>query len=736
MRKEEFLSVVFILLSLLAKANHFNQESLDSLRTVLQSETKHAVRAQAYEDLASLYSFNNDSALHYSHDFLNEAMASKDSFLIADAYYDLANYHYYYNYDSTLFYAKKHLEWAYITTDTTWIADAYNLLAYAYSQKGEISASLESYEQALNYYQLSGDSSMISACYINIGYTVSFSKEQVSSLNYFLKGLNVATTISDTSLMSDAYYNIAYYYERIKDYHSAFNYYKKSLDFSLSINQPDSNSVCLTYSDLAGISHFLNLPDNFNFYMKLSHSYLPKTQNSYDKANLYYSYFARYNDTGLIDSAQHYCEGLDEILNNNSFDILKAYALQQKGRLNLLENNYQQSISYFNQSITLFSKHNSIESFSETYGYIAKAYAALNQFENAYIWLQKSLSISDTLNLDAVKSSLAEFEQEKSFEAEMQRNKLEMQLDQELIRNANFKIKTKLRLSMLGLILFGGLIIFYSFYQRRTKKNNQLLSTKNKLIEEQKTLMQQQLLQLLDSENKLMDLNRTKDKFFSIIAHDLRNPFHTIISLTNLLLQKEDIVNTNYGNKILANLNKTASYGSSLLENLLEWSKTQTGRIVPKPEPIDLVDCIQQIITDNNAMLLGKNIKVKLETQLVPKVSADKNMLRTIIRNLLHNAIKFSYENSEVIIRTSLINDKVQTQIIDCGIGIGKEEIAKLFTIDRQVRHVGTNKESGSGLGLVICKEFVEKNKGEIAVESEYGKGSTFSFTLPAILRG
>lgn len=231
-----------------------------------------------------------------------------------------------------------------------------------------------------------------------------------------------------------------------------------------------------------------------------------------------------------------------------------------------------------------------------------------------------------------------------------------------------------------------------------------------------------------ESEKQLKELNATKDKLFSIIAHDLRTPFSNIIGLSDLLL--ENIIDFEESEKYIKILNKSAKNSLVLLDNLLNWSKSQTGQLNFKPEKIIFSKVISKIISLNKLSAKNKNIIINYISSVEIEVYADENMLKTVLRNLISNAIKFTNVGGNINIYAILKQDYVEITISDDGIGMNEEKIKDLFDISSKTT-LGTANENGSGLGLVLCKEFVMKNKGEIWVESKEGKGSSFKFTLP-----
>jgi two-component system sensor histidine kinase/response regulator len=230
---------------------------------------------------------------------------------------------------------------------------------------------------------------------------------------------------------------------------------------------------------------------------------------------------------------------------------------------------------------------------------------------------------------------------------------------------------------------------------------------------------------------ELKDLNATKDKFFSIIAHDLKNPFNTLMGFTELMLDNLQDYSYDKLKEFIGILHDTSKQSYNLLENLLEWSRSQTGRMQMDATSLDIHDMIVENINLLANLAGKKKIILHNDSQPGSHVMADSNMMHTVIRNLISNAIKYTHEGGSIVIDSVLKQDNYEISIADNGIGIKPENIAKLFRIDVNYSTHGTADETGTGLGLVLCKEFVTRNGGKIWVESEFGKGSTFRFTLP-----
>ncbi len=238
-------------------------------------------------------------------------------------------------------------------------------------------------------------------------------------------------------------------------------------------------------------------------------------------------------------------------------------------------------------------------------------------------------------------------------------------------------------------------------------------------------------LRIFKQNEELIELNATKDKFFSIIAHDLRNPFNGLQALSMLLLRNYLEYDAKQVMEILELIQQSAERGVSLLENLLEWSRVQTGRIEYTPEVFSLSELVDESIS----LLLNQSDKkqIKLETTVSKdiQVFADRNMTFTVLRNLISNAIKFTFKEGNVTIGAEPQQNFIRVSVADNGTGILPDFQERLFKLGKNFSTKGTANESGTGLGLILCKDFVDKQGGDIWVESVYEKGSTFIFTIP-----
>ena len=250
------------------------------------------------------------------------------------------------------------------------------------------------------------------------------------------------------------------------------------------------------------------------------------------------------------------------------------------------------------------------------------------------------------------------------------------------------------------------------------------LKKKNDLLEKQK--------------KELHDLNATKDKFFSIIAHDLKNPLSSLLSLSELLFHEYEMYDHKTKKEFIKLIYEGSQNTYKLSENLLTWSHSQRGKVVFNPVNLNLRELIDENAILFNQNAIEKGICMKSEVNEDSYFNTDRDLVNTVIRNLLANAIKFTPQKGEVSISARILSGKDQNETIeisvkDSGIGISQKNMENLFNIEKNQSTPGTNGEKGTGLGLILCKEFIEKCEGKIWVESKIGKGSEFKFTLPNI---
>ena len=283
----------------------------------------------------------------------------------------------------------------------------------------------------------------------------------------------------------------------------------------------------------------------------------------------------------------------------------------------------------------------------------------------------------------------------------------------------------------------------YRFISKPWDKNDLVLTVREALrsYEQAMTILKQNEelkelnagleLKVEQRTQELRELNATKDKFFSIIAHDLKNPFNTLLGFSDLILTNLNIYKKEQIHDFVNIIHTTSKNAYSLLENLLEWSRSQTGRIQMEPEQINLYNLVEENMELLKGIAEKKRIILTNDIKKDCTAYADQNMINTVIRNLATNALKYTAKGGKVNILSDKKDDKVIITVADTGVGIKPENLDKLFRIDGNFSLKGTDDETGTGLGLILCKEFIRKNNGELKVTSVFGQGSKFFFSIP-----
>jgi signal transduction histidine kinase len=274
------------------------------------------------------------------------------------------------------------------------------------------------------------------------------------------------------------------------------------------------------------------------------------------------------------------------------------------------------------------------------------------------------------------------------------------------------------------IVIIAVLVVIIAINLRSKQKANRMLAERN-------TQITQTLEKLSISEKELQKLNQSKDRIFTVVAHDLRNPVAAVTGFSELLNENFDQFSVETQKDYLLQIVQGTHRIQNLLENLLVWARAQMKAVKYEPSDLKVEKLIEDCLKEHKANLDHKKITCQLNIQEDCIIYADRDMMHAVCRNLLMNAIKFSFPGGKVWISAKRLNDQCEITITDEGIGIQPEIQEKLFDPNETVTSQGTSGESGSGLGLVICKDFLEKNQGSIRVESASGNGSSFMIRLP-----
>lgn len=658
---------------------------------------------------------------------LNKTETNKEN--LADNYNNLADLYSHRDIDSAYFFVKKALEISKKAGYKNGEAEAYYLLSYFDDRTGKLEEAIENQEKAINIYTELGDSSYLVGCYNNLGVLYSYGTDQKTSLEYFIKAMNLAEEINETFALSEAYSNIGSNYEFLKEYVSALKYYNKALEVDLKSN--NKHNIAFSYITIGSINLKLQRYESARDSLMKAKQLISLVDDNYRKTELYINLADYFIETLQLDSARNHIEIARKLNSKENYKRLNADILTLEGDLLLKQKKYSESLVFYDNAIEQYLKQKVHDVLYDIYMNKSIALSELGKHEKAYEILKQAQKLNDDFKPQEIAKTLGEFEHAEELKEEKEKLRLEQEILNEKSKNDIILIKAKLHGAIFSIAFLMAIIILIIYFYVVKRKHNSILEENYKVIQEQKTQLEENFLELKTHENKLIQLNATKDKFFSIIAHDLKNPFNVLIGLSDIVISDPDVRHSEDFEQIIDGIFQTAKSGYNLLDNLLEWARSQTGEIDFKPAMINMTEIVSINTTFFKESAKTKKIEINNFIPSNLKIFADYNMVNFVVRNILNNAIKFSFLNGKIEIKASQTDDYYIFSIQDYGIGMNKETGDKLFKIESTNPKPGTANEMGTGLGLIICKEFVEKNGGEIWVESQERKGSCFYFKLP-----
>ena len=565
--------------------------------------------------------------------------------------------------------------------------------------EGDFNKAIEQFLKAMEIFQNINDSVGIAKVYSRLGLTHYLLRSLDKSLEYN----RLALTISEKTNKKDIeniYNNIGLVYMLKDQIDSSLYYFEKSIIKATEVN--NTTVVLYSYGNIACI--YLSqekFKKALNIYIKVGEL----CEELGDKIGLSVTY-------GKISTV--YCK----LAEHTNIDSEK-------------KNYYKLSVKNAHNALRYAEEINSLTHMSYAYNYLAFSYKGLKDFKNAFEYAEEYICSSDSLyNINKVK----EIEKlETKYKTEQQKIKIESitkekKLKEDVIKKQNQIILIVISAFFLILIL----LIFVFILYRNKKIANDLLNQRNEDIKNQRGEIAGQRDNLSELAFELKKSNKTKNKFFSILAHDLKNPFQSILGFSELL--KKQALNDNFSNseKFAGYIYDTTKKTYTLLENLLNWAKVQRGVMKYQPDKFNLIELIDDCIEINEGTAKSKDISLLSVVNPEIEIFVDKYMFSTIIRNLISNAIKFNERGGKITVKSEMSEPgEINILVIDSGIGIKKENISKIFKLDHSSSVKGTENEIGTGLGLLVCKEFAEKNNGYLKIKSKVGEGSTFILTVP-----
>ncbi len=684
------MGILFICLLVLLNSNTIKADiSVDTIQVSIRNMPNDTIKVLELAKLAKKYTkYQIDTSLILGNDALRLAQSLDYEYGVAYSFYVLGIvYKYYGDYDKSIDCSQKAFEIFGNLNNESYKGLSLNSLGTLHKRKGDYEASLSSYLQGLLIFNELKDSSLIASIINNIANLYLEMKQYDKALEFQLQNLEIKKKLELHDKIPVVLINIGGIYLKRKEYKIALDYYKEALDL------------------------------------------IPIEVNNYDKVLLVNNMGLIYYVTDRYSEANNYYLKALELEEKIGEKSLKISTLKGIGFVLIKTDKFSEGEKYLIESLQLAKELGELRKQSEIADYLSSAYENKKQYKNSLIYSKLYTELKDSiLDLEKIKQITS---LEQKYEAEKREHQIaslekEQAFQQLEITNKELENRKK-SLQRNALIIAVVLILLIAMYYRLDNKKRKKI---NVLLKKQNTKISYQRKEIVQQNEKLLESNKTKDKLFQIIAHDLRSPLVSIDSLTQLIpywVEEQDY-------KSLRKLSKTLELSVnnvlSLIDNLLNWALNQQGEFPYKPERLRLKENIIETIEVYSSIADIKKIDLKFKILKDAMVFADKNMLFTVMRNLLNNAVKFTPEKGEIEVGIDYNQKFARVWVKDTGIGIPKEKKDMVFQLANG-NGKGTKGETGNGLGLFFCKEFVAMNNGEISIESDAGKGTTITFTIP-----
>lgn len=659
----------------------FGQSNVDSLKAVLSvSEGKEKIKLLV--KLGYLLSSENPKeAIKFLDEAIELASKSDNKWSLADAYFNkgVALWHL-----GEITKSDEQYELAIPIYEE--VKDSLNLIkvlnsqAINYNLKGNIEQTFKTFFQSLDYAKKIGDRATIVNTLLNIGVTYDNNGDHSNCLKYYYEALGIVDE-KDKATIALLQSYIAEVYLVQKNFVKAEEYLKKAIDNSKISN--DTNSLIWAYSSLGKIEQ--------------------------EKKN--YSQAERYFKESLL-----LAEKID-------FKLEIIHSLTDLGKFYAATNRLKESEGYLNKALSLAKELNSLSDLSIIYSDLYLLYQKRQDYKNALEYHQMYKAVSDSLFIISNNEKIAELQSKhelKRVEREKELLKHENELQKKVISSQ------KIIALVISLFTIASIIFIWVLLRNR----NKILKAKDELLVKHEEINAHRK-EISQKNDELANLNATKDKFFSIIAHDLRNPIAAFVNISDLLEQDFDRLSESDKKEIIGQMSISSKNLIRLLENLLTWARISNNKIEIYPEKLILSDIVESSITPY--LQSAQNKKIKIRTNILNNIviDSDKFIIQTIIGNLINNAIKFSSSLSEILISLVVNPNNYVLSIKDQGIGIEESQLRNIFTLGKFQTGRGTMGESGTGLGLVLVKDLIEMLNWKIEVKSKVNSGTEFLIIIP-----
>jgi signal transduction histidine kinase len=545
-----------------------------------------------------------------------------------------------------------------------------------------------------------------------------------------LEALRLYESVNDKAGMANTCSGLGISYDAQGQNSLAIEYLERASSYAADIQ--DIRSMGVSSSNLANVYSKIGQPEKGLLLAQKAEKILrglPSDMRAYDYTlnAICEAYLAMKDYNNALVYNKKHLEIAEEIKDPDN----QIVALINAGKIYSGLEKYPQAEQSLEKAIQLAHQNQNEDGRKEGYFELAKMYEKIGNYPKSSYFFKKYSLIKDTLLDEANARNIVHLQAKYDIEKKDTENNLLKK--QQALDKATLQIQFWLIVSI-SIFLLSGIIISFVFYkkQKEQEKLNNALSLQKIEIQSQNESIKEINQQLINQTEELAAINQVKNKLFAIIGHDLRSPINSLVSLLELV--GTSTIDAKEFQELFPKLQRNVKNVQYALDNLLLWSNTQLSGITNSPEHID----IQRIVKEKIELLedLAKQKHIELQSFIPEKtfVFADEHHTRIIFRNLINNAIKFTPEYGTVTISLEQDKDFLTISVKDTGIGMNKETLTRLFRKDAHFSTKGTNGEKGTGLGLLLCQEMVEKNKGKIWVESTLGQGSNFLFTLPKYL--
>lgn len=542
-----------------------------------------------------------------------------------------------------------------------------------------------------------------------IGDSYRYISQNEKAVGYYFKALRIAERQGNNRNKAIAYNNIGLVYNNVKDFKLALDFLKKS--YNIFKNYNDKSLIIQSYNNIASIYWNAKEVDSAIKYYNMAFE-LSKSTN--DVLGLLHSY----NNLGVIYlwqgnnylALEYFYRSLEisKDLNNR---VGEAKTLNNLGQVFISLGKYNTAASNLEEALSIAKELNAKAIIADSYFYLAKLYEETDNYKLALEYNRKFNDAKDSIYNVEQSRRIQKLHEEYVLQKKNNRIKI-LEKDKELAQ-----IITIASIS-LGILLIFIAILMFSKYRAKKKSNFMLTDLNTKLN---------------DSNIQLQNINTIKDKIFTIIAHDLKNPLSGFKNITTVLADYYNDMNEQEIKESLTTIKEASNNLMLLLENLLTWAKLQQNEVEYHPEEFAINYLVKKYVDHYRAKANNKNIEIVLNNGQEVYAYADPNLLSIVIKNLVSNAIKYSYENGKVIINVENTNANATITVSDMGIGIEKEKLDSIFQFDNFKEPIfGTNGERGTGIGLILSKSVLDMNNGNIWLESKEGKGTTVTFNVPS----